>query len=137
MFSATLTAWSAIRSKNRPTRDRAIAAARRSTTPADDAPVLRLGDVVLDSGRYEMRCGSEVFQLPRKEFELLEILMSRPGRIATRTALIDEVWGYDWGESKSLDQHIRRLRRKLEHAENGPEIATVRGVGYRLDPPPA
>ena len=111
------------------------AAARRSSAPQSDPSTLVMGDVALDKGRYELTVGSEVFQLPRKEFELLEILMSQPGRIATRAALLEEVWGYDWGESKSLDQHIRRLRRKLENAEAGPVISTVRGVGYRLDAP--
>ena len=111
------------------------AAARRVDSDKEAAPLLRFGDVVLDAGRYELRVGDEVFPLPRKEFELLDSLMSQPGRIATRASLLDQVWGYDWGESKSLDQHIRRLRRKLERAASGPSITTVRGVGYRLDPP--
>jgi two-component system response regulator RegX3 len=111
------------------------AAARRAGSIREAPETLRMGDVELDIGRYELTSGGEVFHLPRKEFELLEILMSQPGRIATRASLMAEVWGYEWGESKSLDQHIRRLRRKLETAEEGPVIATVRGVGYRLDPP--
>lgn len=114
------------------------AAARRTqrTERSDDgAETLVFGDVSLDGTRYQLHVGGEVYQLPRKEFELLEILMSRPGRIATRSALFEEVWGDDWGESKSLDQHIRRLRRKLENASNGPRITTIRGVGYRLDEP--
>jgi len=111
------------------------AAARRGGVAAEPPAVQRIGDVELDKGRHELHAGSETFHLPRKEFEILEILMSRPGRIATRSALLEEVWGYDWGESKSLDQHIRRLRRKLEQAKAGPVISTVRGVGYRLDGP--
>lgn len=111
-----------------------VAARRVSEAPVEGL-VRRMGDVTLDRSRYELTVGEEVMALPRKEFEVLEILMSRPGRIATRVALLEDVWGYEWGESKSLDQHIRRLRRKLERAENGPTIETVRGVGYRLEPP--
>lgn len=111
------------------------AAARRSSGSVAAESMLRLGDVVLDAGRYELTVGDDVIPLPRKEFQLLQILMAQPGRIATRAALLEEVWGYDWGESKSLDQHIRRLRRKLERAQHGPTIETVRGVGYRLEPP--
>ncbi|NND04262.1 MAG: response regulator transcription factor [Acidimicrobiia bacterium] len=111
------------------------AAARRGRPDEQTGGLRRMGDVALDADRYELHVGAEVMQLPRKEFELLEILMAQPGRIATRAALLDEVWGHDWGESKSLDQHIRRLRRKLEQAEHGPTIQTVRGVGYRLEPP--
>lgn len=113
-----------------------IRAAARRGANQQDPEVRRLGDVILDPGRYELRIGDEAIALPRKEFELLDILMARVGRIATRAALLDQVWGYEWGESKSLDQHIRRLRRKLEKAANGPTIETVRGVGYRLEPPP-
>ncbi len=112
------------------------AAARRSSpTSSGQSGLRQIGDVVLDASRYELRSGSELFPLPRKEFALLEILMSQPGQIATRASLLEEVWGYEWQESKSLDQHIRRLRRKLEHAATGPQITTVRGVGYRLDLP--
>lgn len=111
------------------------AAARRAGSGPEVRSVIRIGDAVLDPGRYELRVAEQVFSLPRKEFELLQILMSQPGRIASRASLLERVWGYDWGESKSLDQHIRRLRRKLEHARAGPMIRTVRGVGYRLDPP--
>lgn len=111
------------------------AAARRAGSPDHAPEIVGMGDVELDTARYELRVGGEVFALPRKEFELLEILMSRSGRVVTRAALLEEVWGYDWGDSKSLDQHIRRLRRKLEHSALAPTITTIRGVGYRLDAP--
>ena len=60
--------------------------------------------------------------------------MERQGRIVTRETLLERIWGIDWGDSKSLDQHIRRLRRRFEQVEGAPQIATVRGVGYRLEP---
>lgn len=105
---------------------------RRITDPEQD--VLTAGNTVLDPGRYEMRIGEMTFTLARKEFELAEILMERQGRIVTRETLLERVWGIDWGDSKSLDQHIRRLRRRFEQDENAPSITTVRGVGYRLEP---
>jgi two-component system response regulator RegX3 len=109
------------------------AAMRRSTAAPDEPDVIAAGRAVLDEGRYELRLDSTAFELPRKEFELMRLLMKRPGRIVTREELLDEVWGVTWGDSKTLDQHIRRLRRKLEQVPSSPTIETVRGVGYRLE----
>lgn len=105
---------------------------RRIPDPEQD--VLTAGNTVLDPGRYEMRIGAATFSLARKEFELAELLMERQGRIVTRETLLERIWGIDWGDSKSLDQHIRRLRRRFEQVEDAPRITTVRGVGYRLEP---
>lgn len=107
-------------------------AVRRAATE-DAAEVLTVGTAVLDSGRYQLRVDGETFDLPRKEFEVLGKLMRRPGRVVTREELLETVWGYHWTDSKTLDQHIRRLRRKLEQVEGSPHIATIRGVGYRLE----
>ncbi len=109
------------------------AAVRRNTVIEPEESVLAVGAAVLDPTRYELRIEDETFALPRKEFELMRMLMIRPGRIVTRADLLDEVWGIGWTDSKTLDQHIRRLRRKLEKVEGAPEIATVRGVGYRVE----
>lgn len=109
------------------------AAMRRAGSGADEPDVVAAGSAVLDHGRYELRLTDASFELPRKEFEVMRMLMRRPGRIVTRESLLDEVWGVTWGDSKTLDQHIRRLRRKLEQAADAPRIATVRGVGYRLE----
>lgn len=99
-----------------------------------ESGVLRAGNAVLDPERYELRIGDENSVLPRKQFELARMLIERQGRIVTREILLEEIWGIDWGESKSLDQHIRRLRRRFEKAEDAPRITTLRGVGYRLEP---
>jgi DNA-binding response OmpR family regulator len=64
---------------------------------------------------------------------LIEALMVERGRIVSRDRLLDEIWGTTWTDSKTLDQHIRQLRRKLEQVEGAPRIETVRGAGYRLD----
>jgi DNA-binding response OmpR family regulator len=92
-----------------------------------------VGDTVLDPSRYEIRVGDAGFSLPRKEFELARMLMERHGRVVTRETLLEQIWGIDWGDSKSLDQHIRRLRRRFEKVEGAPRITTLRGVGYRLE----
>lgn len=105
---------------------------RRSPETENDA--LCVGNAVLDPSRYEIRIGDTTSSLPRKEFELVQMLMQRQGRIVTREALLEHIWGIDWGDSKSLDQHVRRLRRRFEQVECAPRITTVRGVGYRLEP---
>ena len=106
---------------------------RRNAGAEPEDELLTAGSAVLDAGRYELRIEDRAFDLPRKEFEVLRMLMERPGRVVPRGILLDEVWGYNWGDSKTLDQHIRRLRRKLEQVEGAPVITTVRGVGYRLE----
>lgn len=101
---------------------------------ANDDKTLVVGDTVLDASRYEIRIGEDAFSLPRKEFELAQMLMERHGRVVTRETLLEQIWGIDWGDSKSLDQHIRRLRRRFEKVDGAPRITTLRGVGYRLEP---
>ena len=108
-------------------------ALRRASSDETSDTVLTVGNAVLDPSRYQLRIGGEAFDLRRKEFEVLARLMRRPGRIVTREAMLTEIWGYGWDDSKTLDQHIRRLRRKLEQADDAPRIKTIRGVGYRLD----
>ena len=116
---------------------RVHAALRRASVDVErrepDERIVRAGNIELDQGRYQLCAGELVFDLPRKEFEVLEALMVERGRIVPRDRLLDEVWGITWTDSKTLDQHIRRLRRKLEQVDGAPRIETVRGVGYRLD----
>lgn len=109
------------------------AALRRSGAPDAADSVVSVGAAVLDPSRYELRIDDRTFELPRKEFELLAMLMRRSGRIVARSELLEEIWGIGWTDSKTLDQHIRRLRRKLEQVPASPVIRTVRGVGYRLE----
>jgi two-component system response regulator RegX3 len=113
-----------------------VRSALRRSTARNDVPAdeLAVGLAVLDRGRYQLRVGEERFDLPRKEFEVLEMLMIEQGRVVGRERLLDEIWGITWTDSKTLDQHIRRLRRKLEQVDDAPTIETVRGVGYRLEP---
>ena len=97
--------------------------------------VLEIGDVRLDAGRHEVQVRGELVSLPLKEFELLELLLANAGRVLTRDVLIDRVWGPNYyGDTKTLDVHVKRLRTKVEDDPAHPErIVTVRGVGYRYE----
>lgn len=110
-----------------------INAVVRRATQLDESEVWTVGTLELDASNYQMIVADEVFDLPRKEFEVLALLVEQSGRIVTRDRILEEVWGMNWGDTKSLDQHIRRLRRKLESDAAAPQITTIRGVGYRLE----
>jgi two-component system, OmpR family, response regulator RegX3 len=99
------------------------------------AEVLEIGDVRLDAGRHEVAVRGERVALPLKEFELLELLLANAGRVLTRDVLIDRVWGPNYyGDTKTLDVHVKRLRAKVEADPGNPaRIVTVRGVGYRYE----
>jgi two-component system, OmpR family, response regulator RegX3 len=106
----------------------------RSGSLVQAAELLRGGPIELDVDAHEVRLDGAVIELRPKEFDLLESLMRRQGRLATREALIDEVWGPDhFGATKTLDVHIKRLRDKLESSPGRPRhIVTVRGLGYKF-----
>ena len=97
--------------------------------------VIAAGPVRMDVERHLVTIKSETVQLPLKEFELLEFLMRNAGRVLTRTQLIDRVWGSDYfGDTKTLDVHIKRLRAKIEDDPANPVlIQTVRGLGYKFE----
>jgi DNA-binding response OmpR family regulator len=98
---------------------------------ADDEHLLRLGPLVIDTETYQVTLSGRPLDLTYKEFELLRFLVQHPGRVFTRSSLLQEVWGYDfYGGTRTVDVHVRRLRAKFgvgdEHL-----IDTIRGVGYR------
>jgi len=97
--------------------------------------VIEVGDVRIDAGRHEVYVRGGAVALPLKEFELLELLMANAGRVLTRDVLIDRVWGPNYfGDTKTLDVHVKRLRSKIETDPTSPaRIITVRGVGYRYE----
>jgi DNA-binding response OmpR family regulator len=102
---------------------------------ADSASTLRVGDLAIDPETYQVRLKGRPLDLTYKEFELLRYLSQRPGRVFSRSQLLQEVWGYDYfGGTRTVDVHVRRLRAKLG-AEHESLIATVRNVGYKLEPP--
>ena len=98
---------------------------------------LEVGDVRLDPARHEVTVRGSKVSLPLKEFELLELFLSNPGRVLTRETLIDRVWGPHYvGDTKTLDVHVKRLRAKVEDEPSSPKrITTIRGLGYKYDVP--
>ncbi len=106
----------------------------------EDRPdVVEVGDVRIDTGRHEVFVRGGPVPMPLKEFELLELLLLNAGRVLTRDVLIDRIWGPNYfGDTKTLDVHVKRLRAKVERDPANPEcIVTVRGVGYRYERPRA
>jgi two-component system response regulator RegX3 len=99
--------------------------------------VLEVGDVRLDPERHEVLVRGQSLTLPRKEFQILAVLLANAGRLVTRDTLMDRVWGHDYvGDTKTLDVHIKRLRAKIEDDPSSPtRITTVRGLGYKFQAP--
>jgi two-component system response regulator MtrA len=125
----------------KPFRDKAELIARIRTrlrrTNADITGLLTIGDLVIDVTAHELRRGTTLIQLTRLEFDLLVALAKDPGRVFTRDALLSEVWGYRHStDTRLVNVHVQRLRSKVEHNPEIPEIVmTVRGVGYKAGGP--
>jgi len=105
--------------------------------PRPSATSLVVGDVELNDDEHAVSVRGESVAMPLKEFDLLRLLMSNVGRVMTRELLIDRVWGSDYfGDTKTLDVHIKRIRAKVEPDPTNPSrIVTVRGVGYKFERP--
>jgi two-component system, OmpR family, response regulator RegX3 len=121
---------------------RIAAILRRPRRPAltlvrAETSVQHIGPVSLDRDARRVCIDGEEIQLSRKEFGVLELLSRHPGHVVRREELIAEVWDENWwGPTRTLDVHIGTLRRKLDPERTGAElIQTVRGVGFRLNPP--
>ncbi len=110
---------------------------RRATDRRTGSAVLEAGGIQIDPDRHLVFIRGQEVHLRRKEFELLSLLMENAGRLLTRDVLIDRVWGSDYfGDTKTLDVHIKRLRSHVEEDPSSPKlITTIRGVGYRFDAP--
>ena len=104
------------------------------TEAISEGRVITVSDIQIDIDKYEVKVRNEIVDFPLKEFELLLLLLENAGRVLTRDALIDRVWGFDYvGDTKTLDVHIKRLRSKVEKDPSKPmSIVTVRGVGYKF-----
>lgn len=115
-----------------------IKAVLRRNARDDDAVeegAIDIAGIRLDPERHTLHVRGVLVPIPLKEFELLEYLMTNVGRVLTRGQLIDRVWGTDYyGDTKTLDVHIKRLRSKIEVDPSEPvNLITVRGLGYRFD----
>jgi two-component system response regulator RegX3 len=109
---------------------------RRIETDEDDTAILESGDVRMDIDRHTVTVRGVDTAMPLKEYELLEVLLRNSGRVLTRGQLIDRVWGSDYfGDTKTLDVHIKRIRSKIENEPSDPRmLLTVSGLGYRFEP---
>ncbi len=104
---------------------------RRNKTESDaDQMFIRVGDLEIDRQRFQVKRGEEVIDLPKKEFELLWLLASKPGKVFTREEIYNKIWGNDVivGD-RTIDVHIRKLREKLTNDH----IKTLKGIGYKFD----
>ena len=108
---------------------------RRVEDEHEDQAVLEVGTVRMDVDRHTVSVNGKETAMPLKEFELLELLLRNSGRVLTRGQLIDRVWGADYfGDTKTLDVHIKRIRSKIEKKPSEPTmLVTVRGLGYRFE----
>ena len=116
---------------------RVKAVLRRSSKDEQDNNnnIYDFGRLKVDLERHEVKIHDKKIEITLKEFELLEILIKNRGRILQRETLLDKVWGYEYiGETRTVDVHIRYLRKKIEEDDKSPKyIETVRGVGYRFN----
>ena len=115
---------------------RVKAVLRRFSISEPESNILIFGNLTADFDKREILVNDKKLDLTLKEFELLEILIRNKGKILTRDTLLDKIWGYEYiGETRTVDVHIRYLRKKIELDDKNPKlIETIRGVGYRFNP---
>jgi len=116
-------------------RIKAVLRRGSTTTASAGATLLTAGPVEIDVESHKVKVLGSYVSFPLKEFELLEFLVRNSGRVLTRTQLIDRIWGSDYfGDTKTLDVHIKRLRAKIEKDPANPVfILTIRGLGYKFE----
>ncbi|MBR4224674.1 MAG: response regulator transcription factor, partial [Oscillospiraceae bacterium] len=104
------------------------------TSSEPEIKEVKYDKLVVNMTRYELRVDGKVMDTPPKELELLFYLASNPNRVYTRDQLLDEVWGFEYyGDSRTIDVHIKRLREKLEGVSDKWTLKTVWGVGYKFE----
>ncbi len=109
---------------------------RRSEVKTDnsDNKIVSFNKLEVNLTNYELLIDGKILEIPPKELELLYFLASNPNRVFTREQLLEEVWGFDYfGDSRTVDVHIKRLREKLEGVEANWQLKTVWGVGYKFE----
>ncbi|MDP4180063.1 MAG: response regulator transcription factor [Bacillota bacterium] len=101
----------------------------------NDSEIISYGNITIDCSRREVFKDNKLLDLPLKEFELLKLLILNRGKVLSREILLEKVWGFDYyGETRTVDVHIRYLRQKIEDDDSNPVyIETIRGIGYRFN----
>ena len=112
-----------------------VALRRQSEDLKKEDEVLKSGNITINLARHEVLKGQQLIELTYKEFELLKLLLINKGKVLSRDLLLERIWGFDYyGETRTVDVHVRYLRQKLEDNANDPVyIETVRGIGYRFN----
>lgn len=102
---------------------------------SSEKTILSIGNLKVDLQKHEVIKGNEKIDLTLKEFELLRLLLENKGKVLSRNYLLDKIWGYEYyGETRTVDVHIRYLRKKIEgNSEDEKYIETIRGIGYKID----
>lgn len=108
---------------------------RVNTSSLPESEIIKHNDIHVDCTRREVHKGKTLIDMPLKEFELLKMLLLNKGKVLSRELLLDKIWGFDYyGETRTVDVHIRYLRQKIEDDDENPTyIETVRGIGYRFN----
>ncbi len=107
---------------------------RSETKETSTEKELVFPNLTINLTNYELKINGNITEVPPKELELLYFLASNPNRVFTREQLLERVWGFDYfGDSRTVDVHIKRLREKLEGAESNWQLKTVWGVGYKFE----
>ena len=107
---------------------------RTGTVEEDEQKIVEYENLYINLTNYVLKVRDEVISTPPKELELIFHLASNPNRVFTRDQLLDEVWGFDYyGDSRTVDVHVKRLREKLENISNKWALTTVWGVGYKFE----
>lgn len=107
---------------------------RINSVPESKSDIISHADITIDCTRREVYKGNKLIEMPLKEFELLKMLITNKGKVLSRELLLDKIWGFDYyGETRTVDVHIRYLRQKIEDNDENPTfIETIRGIGYRF-----
>lgn len=108
---------------------------RLSSLAPVKSEIIRHGDITINLTRHEVFKKEQLLEMPRKEFELLKILITNKGTVLSRELLLEKIWGFDYyGETRTVDVHVRYLRQKIEDDDSNPKyIETIRGIGYRFN----
>ncbi len=115
-------------------RIKAVLRRSKVTTKSNSDKIIKIDKININLESYEVTKNNEIIDLTHKEFLLFKILAENRGKVLSRNVLLDMVWGYDYfGETRTVDVHIRNLRKKVEDDDKNPKyIETVRGVGYKF-----
>lgn len=107
---------------------------RRTSMKPDEKDEFAFGELAINLVKHEVRRNGDVVELKPKEFDLLKLLATNPGKVFTRESLLEQLWGYDYlGDTRTVDVHMRRLRQKIEQDAGSPKfLKTIHGLGYKF-----